>query len=120
MQFGSSSINQIAFNTILLSRDKMSDSKLVKNSTHLKLVKCRRTGETGDAGWVRYDPETTHLYASFNPYDLDEASIDEKEMFGNVITQDDIKTETVTPTVNEPKGDASVTDDWEINENAGD
>lgn len=117
---GSSSINQIAFNTILLSRDKMSDSKLVKNSTHLKLVKCRRTGETGDAGWVRYDPETTHLYASFNPYDLDEASMDEEEMFGNVITQDDIKTETVTQTVNEPKGDASVTDDWEVNENASD
>ncbi len=66
---GSSSINQIAFNTILISRDKMSNDSDIKNSTHVKLVKCRRTGETGDAGWLRYDDETTHIYPTFDPYE---------------------------------------------------
>ena len=66
---GSSSINQIAFNTILLSRDKMNECQIKKSATKLQLVKCRRTGNTGEAGWLRYDHETTHLFATSNPYD---------------------------------------------------
>lgn len=65
---GSSSINQIAFNTILISRDKMSDCAIKKSATKVQLVKCRRTGETGDAGWLRYDSQTTHMYATSDPY----------------------------------------------------
>lgn len=65
---GSSSINQIAFNTILLSRDKMNECPIKKSSTRLQLVKCRRTGNTGEAGWLKYDPETTHMFATTNPY----------------------------------------------------
>jgi twinkle protein len=65
---GSSSINQIAFNTILISRDKMSDCTIKKSATKVQLVKCRRTGETGDAGWLRYDSQTTHMYATSDPY----------------------------------------------------
>ena len=66
---GSSSINQIAFNTILLSRDKMNACPIKKSATKLQLVKCRRTGNTGEAGWLKYDHETTHLFATSNPYD---------------------------------------------------
>lgn len=66
---GSSSINQIAFNTILLSRDKMNECPIKKSATKLQLVKCRRTGNTGEAGWLRYDHETTHLFATSNPYE---------------------------------------------------
>lgn len=65
---GSSSINQIAFNTILLSRDKMSDDAHIRNATKIKIVKCRRTGNTGDAGWLRYDVNTTHMFATADPY----------------------------------------------------
>lgn len=65
---GSSSINQIAFNTILLSRDKMSDDPKIRNATKLQAVKCRRTGTTGNAGWLRYDNNTTHMYATADPY----------------------------------------------------
>jgi twinkle protein len=73
---GSSSINQIAFNTILLSRDKMHDSASVRNSTKIQLVKCRRTGTTGNAGWLRYDVDTTHLYSTVDPYEtLEELDI---------------------------------------------
>jgi twinkle protein len=79
---GSSAINQIAFNTILLSRDKMHESKIVKNSTKIRLVKCRRTGETGNAGWLRYDDETTHLHSSTDPYESLE-ELDIKEFIGD-------------------------------------
>jgi len=65
---GSSSINQIAFNTILFSRDKLSDNPDIKNSTKITMVKCRRTGVTGDAGWLKYNPESALLEAGENPY----------------------------------------------------
>ena len=58
---GSGSINQIAFNTILLSRDKMSEDDYTKNSTMVQVVKCRRTGITGMAGWLHYDHITGRL-----------------------------------------------------------
>ncbi len=65
---GSASINQIAFNTILISRDKMNEDSAKRSATKLQLVKCRRTGNTGEAGWLRYDHNTTHLFATSNPY----------------------------------------------------
>lgn len=70
---GSSSINQIAFNTILISRDKMAEDPSKKNATKLHLVKCRRTGDTGSAGWLRYDNLTTHMFPMANPYEADDA-----------------------------------------------
>lgn len=75
---GSSSLNQIAFNTILISRDKMNECPIKRSATKLQLVKCRRTGNTGEAGWLRYDHQTTHMYSTSDPYkDLaEEVSID--------------------------------------------
>lgn len=70
---GSSSINQIAFNTILLSRDKMAEDPNKKNATKIHLVKCRRTGDTGNAGWLRYDQTTTHMFPMADPYGEDDA-----------------------------------------------
>lgn len=65
---GSSSINQISFNTILASRDKMSDDPAKKNWTQLKLVKCRRVGNTGSAGGFNYDHKTSLIEAATSPY----------------------------------------------------
>ena len=64
---GSGSINQIAFNTILLSRDKMSDDDYTRNSTKVQLVKCRRTGRTGHAGWLYYETNTGRMVAGVEP-----------------------------------------------------
>jgi len=75
---GSSSVNQIAFNTILISRDKMNECPIKRSATRLQLVKCRRTGNTGEAGWIRYDHETTHMFATSNPY-IDEPIVSEDE-----------------------------------------
>jgi len=64
---GSGSINQIAFNTILLSRDKMTEDAYARNCTQVQLVKCRRTGRTGVAGWLFYENETSRLVATPPP-----------------------------------------------------
>ena len=58
---GSGAINQIAFNTILLSRDKMAEDEYARNSTMVQVVKCRRTGLTGMAGWLYYNSYTGRL-----------------------------------------------------------
>ena len=75
---GSSSINQIAFNTVLISRDKMNIDPVKKSATKLQLVKCRRTGNTGEAGWLRYDHQTTHMFSTSNPY-VESAVVSEDE-----------------------------------------
>ena len=64
---GSGSINQIAFNTILLSRDKMAEDEYTRNSTKVQLVKCRRTGRTGHAGWLYYEEQTGRMVAGNPP-----------------------------------------------------
>ncbi len=76
---GSASINQVAFNTILLSRDKISSDKMVKNSTKVTLVKCRRTGGTGDGGWLYYDALSAKLKAGSDPYAQADMAIFEPE-----------------------------------------
>lgn len=65
---GSSSINQVAFNTILLSRDKTHENPRIRNSTKVTLVKCRRTGSTGAGGWIHYDPDTGEMRQIEDPY----------------------------------------------------
>jgi|TARA_R100001377_G_C3194293_1_gene111928 twinkle protein len=64
---GSGSINQIAFNTILLSRDKLSEDEYARNCTKIQLVKCRRTGNTGVGGWLFYNSDTSRLEAGQAP-----------------------------------------------------
>ena len=64
---GSGSINQIAFNTILLSRDKMAEDEYTSNSTLIQLVKCRRTGRTGKAGWLYYEEKTGRMVQGTEP-----------------------------------------------------
>jgi twinkle protein len=82
---GSASINQIAFNTILVSRDKLNDDPKKRSATKLQLVKCRRTGNTGEAGWLRYDHETTHMFATSNPYiETSVATEDEQKSMSQV------------------------------------
>ena len=83
---GSSSINQISFNTILASRDKMSDDPEKKNWTQLNLVKCRRVGNTQKAGGFKYDYKTTLIEAAPSPYGDSDSQMDmfEEELFGEV------------------------------------
>ena len=78
---GSSAINQIAFNTILMSRDKVNKNEKIRNSTKLTLVKCRRTGLTSSAGWLRYNPSSAKIEACSDPYEEAELAEFENDDF---------------------------------------
>lgn len=80
---GSSALNQISYNTILASRDKMAKNPKIRNATKLQMVKCRRTGETGEAGWLRFDDKTTHMYATSDPYEDAEREMSDEEALNN-------------------------------------
>lgn len=73
---GSGSINQIAFNTILLSRDKLAEDEYARNCTKIQLVKCRRTGNTGVGGWLYYNSDTSRLEAGQAPSIQETSSYD--------------------------------------------
>lgn len=53
---GSGSIKQLSHTAIGLERNQQDQEK--KNFTLIRLLKCRETGETGEAGWLSYDPIT--------------------------------------------------------------
>ena len=74
---GSGSINQIAFNTILLSRDKFAESEVAKNSTMVRVAKCRRTGVTGEAGWLFYNNATGRIERGESPELMEANAIEE-------------------------------------------
>lgn len=69
---GSSAINQVSFNTILLSRDKSAEDTACRHSTRIQVVKARKGKDTGEAGWFTYDPMTTKIKVTNNPYRKEE------------------------------------------------
>jgi len=58
---GSGAIKQISFDIIAFARDMTAKDPLVRNTIKLRVLKARKTGSTGDAGAVRYNPETTRI-----------------------------------------------------------
>jgi archaellum biogenesis ATPase FlaH len=58
---GSSTFVQSAAINILIDRDKLASSELEKNTTHVRMPKCRG-GDTGDAGEWYYDMATRQVW----------------------------------------------------------
>jgi twinkle protein len=58
---GSGSLKQISFQTIALSRNKLSDNPKERNTTQVWLLKDRKTGASGPAGRYRFDSDTGRL-----------------------------------------------------------
>jgi archaellum biogenesis ATPase FlaH len=83
---GSSSQPQSAAYNLVINRDKMADSEMEKNITHVDLNKCRN-GDTGPAGQWYYDKVTRQCY-DFNDYfgsDWGDYEHEEKEVKGEVV-----------------------------------
>ena len=59
--YGSSTFVQSAAINILIDRDKMVDDDIEKNTTRVRMPKCRE-GHTGDAGEWYYDVETRKVH----------------------------------------------------------
>jgi len=59
---GSGSIKQISFDIIAFARDMIADTMSERNTIHLRVLKSRFTGLTGNCGNTCYNPETGRLY----------------------------------------------------------
>ena len=58
---GSGSIKQISFDIITFSRNLVAESEDERNTIHLRVLKSRFTGRTGDCGSAYYDTRTKRL-----------------------------------------------------------
>lgn len=84
---GSGSIFQVGMINILLMRDKENRDPLIRNTTKVVQSKARRTGNTGPAGFWRYDGETgtisdvpdPHMDTSDDEIFLEELGVLEQE-----------------------------------------
>lgn len=58
---GSGSIGQLSHNVVALERNQQSTDPETKDTDIVRLLKCRWTGSTGIAGYLRYNTETGRL-----------------------------------------------------------
>lgn len=69
---GASDWGQNAMINLTISRDKMNDNPIIRNTTQICMPKCRRNGAgTGIAGYVQYNVKTGRLEEGEDPGDDD-------------------------------------------------
>lgn len=79
---GSSSIFQNSMNNILIMRDKENENVEIRNTIRVVLSKARRTGNTGPAGFWKYNNNTSRLEKGRDPNGQYEKDEEEFESFG--------------------------------------
>jgi twinkle protein len=67
---GSGTIKQLTHTAIGLERNQQDEQR--KHYTRLRLLKCRETGETGEAGWLFYEKDSGRLREVEEPVFQDE------------------------------------------------
>jgi twinkle protein len=67
---GSQGIAQLSNMVIALERNQQSDDPLIRNTTTLRILKNRYTGETGVTGYLQYDAETGRLRETVAPEEM--------------------------------------------------
>jgi len=58
---GSGSLKQLSWDVISLSRNQQHPDEICRNTTELTVLKCRHTGRTGSAGFLRYSEDTGRM-----------------------------------------------------------
>jgi twinkle protein len=69
---GTQGISQLSDAVVGLQRDQQADDEVVRNTTEVRLLKSRFTGETGPAGYLYFDKATNRLVATEKPEPLTE------------------------------------------------
>ena len=64
---GSGSIKQLSWDVIALSRNQLHPDPVCRNTTKLTVLKCRFTGRTGEAGYLRFDETTGRMIECDEP-----------------------------------------------------
>lgn len=68
---------QTSMLTVLLTRNKVHDNSIIRNTTTVKMSKCRRHGKnTGIVGWTYYNGDTGRLERGISPKELEELECD--------------------------------------------
>jgi twinkle protein len=68
---GSGSLKQLSHTVIALERNQQDEQK--KHWTLVRVLKCRETGDTGPACWLKFDPETGWLSEETPPFEAEDA-----------------------------------------------
>tara|TARA_R110000803_G_scaffold13482_9_gene37933 strand:- start:16413 stop:18266 length:1854 start_codon:yes stop_codon:yes gene_type:complete len=77
---GSGSHFQTGMINIILTRNKVHENDIVRNTTKIKMPKCRRHGKnTGIAGYTFYDGKTGRLHLGSDPSDILEAEANSQD-----------------------------------------
>lgn len=71
---GSGSPKQLANAVYALSRNQQADSEAEKDHSQVHVLKCRLTGRTGKADWMKYDDDSGRMYPSDPPESEEDSS----------------------------------------------
>jgi len=71
---GSASIGQLSDMVLALERDQQDDDPVTSNTTTVRILKNRYTGETGVATYLFYNKDTGRLTEIDNPFDVGETN----------------------------------------------
>jgi twinkle protein len=77
---GSGSLKQIAFQTIALSRNKLAEDEEKRHKTAVWLLKDRKTGASGFAGYYKYDTATGRMASARGdeePFEREDVTVEE-------------------------------------------
>jgi len=66
---GSGAIKQVSFDILAFARDMTAEDPRIRNTVKLRVLKARETGDTGDAGAMFYNGDTTRMEASTLDFD---------------------------------------------------
>ncbi len=68
---GSASIAHLSDSVIALERNQQDEDDVISNTTTLRILKNRYTGDTGVATHLHYNKETGRMKEIDNPYEVD-------------------------------------------------
>lgn len=76
---GSGGIKQLSNGVYAISRNQQAENELARNTSTLTVLKCRKTGRTGTADFIRFVDETGRIEKGQDPSSLSDDSFDIEE-----------------------------------------
>jgi twinkle protein len=77
---GSASIAHLSDSVIALERNQQDEDDVISNTTTIRILKNRYTGDTGVATHLFYDKETGRMKEIDNPYEISDNNSDDEEI----------------------------------------
>ena len=77
---GSASIAHLSDSVVALERDQQAEDEVLANTTTIRILKNRYTGDTGIATHLFYDRETGRMKEISNPYEVDDNNSGDEEI----------------------------------------